>query len=117
MRFYEKAKILLSEDTLTEPKLIRFGEDFEDVDLVSIKEVTSRQETFPVGTHAISLGNISLARLLIIKPDEDLEITINGSSTPLKVLGGKRTKIWGEITSLSINVTTQQEVLALLAGE
>jgi hypothetical protein len=118
MRYYEKTKILLSEDTLSEPKLTRFGEEFEDVDLVALKEVVLRQETFPVGTHAISLGNIATAKLLIVKPDEsDITITVNGSATPIKCLAGKRSKIWSEITSLDITLTVAQEVLVLLAGE
>lgn len=117
MRFSEKARIQISADTLNEPKLIRFDESFEDVDVLAIKEVVTRQEEFPVGTHSISLGNIALAKLLIVKPENDLEILVNGSVTPLKCLAGKRTKIWAEVTSLSIVTAEAQEVLVLLAGE
>lgn len=118
MRYFEKTKLLISEDTKNDPKLIRFAEELEDIDLVEIKEIALRQETFPVGTHSISLGNIALAKLLVLKPDADLEISVNGSTPLLKIKGGKLSKIWGEITSLSITVSTNpQEVLALLAGE
>ena len=118
MRYSEKTRILLSADTLNEPKQIRFDESFEDVDVLTLKESVLRQEEFPIGTHIISLGNIALAKLLIIKPTNDLEILVNGSVTPIKCLAGKHTKLWAEVTSLSIVVSTAaQGVLVLLAGE
>ena len=118
MRFLENTKILISEDTKNDPKLIRFAESFEDIDLTTLKEISLRQETFPVGTHTISLGNIALAKFLIVKPDMDLEINVNGSITPLKLKGEKFSKLWAEVTSLTITVAVEpQEVLVLLAGE
>jgi hypothetical protein len=118
MRFYEKTKITISEDTTNEPKLIRLSEDIETTDVTLLKESISRQETFPVGTHAISLGNIALGKFLYLKPKQDMEFSINGSTPVLKARGGKATKMWVEITSLSITISTDpQEVLVFCAGE
>lgn len=118
MRFYEKTKITISEDTTNEPKLIRLSEDIETTDVLLLKENVLRQETFPVGAHSIPLGNIALGKFLYIKPKADLEFALNGSATLYKVRGGKASKLWVEFTSLNITISTDpQEVLLYCAGE
>ena len=117
MRFYEKTQIVLSEDTLSEPKQIRFSENFEDVDITLLKESITRHETFPIGVHAISLGNIALGKFLCLKPDFDVEASINGGALQ-KFRANKVSKLWVELTSLSLTVTTQaNEVVVVVAGE
>ena len=117
MRYYEKSQILLSEDTLSTPKQVRFSEEFEDVDLSLLKESVTRSEAFPVGTHAIGLGNIALGKFLCIKPAADLDVSINGAAVQ-KFRGGKISKLWIEFTTLSITVSTDpQTVVLVVAGE
>ena len=116
MKIQEKTKLTISDDTLSDPKFIRLSEDYEDVDYSLLKELVVRQETFPIGTHAITLGNIALCKFLYIKPKKDLQISINGGSL-IKLRALKTTKMWVEVTSLSITTAEIQEVLLACAGE
>jgi hypothetical protein len=116
MRIYEKLKLTLSEDTLTEPKLIRFSEELEETDVDSLTEAVLRQETFPIGVHAISLGNIAEGKFLAVKPDADCVVTIDGAAITLKA--AKLSLMWVKIaTSLSLTVSgAEQEIVILVAG-
>jgi hypothetical protein len=116
MRLREQAQITLSEDTLTDPKQIRFGEIIDDIDTSLITECVTRVEKFPIGTTAISMGNIAAGKFLYIKPTSDLDIVINTSQT-LTLRGGKATKMWVNFTALSLIVSTAaQNVTLVLAG-
>jgi hypothetical protein len=115
MRISDKVKLVVSSDTLSDPKLIRLSEDFEDIDTTLLKESVTRQETFPIGTHTIALGNIANAKFLYVKPAKDLQAVINGSAITLR--GGKASKMWVNFTALSIITTDVQEVLLFCAGE
>lgn len=112
----------ISEDTASEPKQIRFSEESEVVDVTNLSECITRQEVFPVGTHAISLGNIALAKLLSIRPKAStvsgsVTMSINGSSA-LSLRPGKITRMWTDYTSLSITVAGNPvEVLVVVAGD
>lgn len=116
MRIIENTKIKISDDTLNEPKFIRLSEEYEDIDVTLLKELLTRQENFPAGTHTITLGNITTGKFLYIKPKKDLQVSINGG-TAFKIRALKTTKMWVEVTSLSITTTEAQEVLIVCAGE
>lgn len=105
----------MSEDTLNEPKLIRFAEELETIDATTLTETLLRQEKFPVGTHSIPLGNIAQGKFLAVKPDANCVVEIDGS--PINLLGGKISILWATITSLSLTISgTEQEVLVFVAG-
>ena len=109
---------MLSEDTTNDPKLMRFSEEFEDVDVALLKESVSRVENFPVGSIAISLGNIAQGKFLYIKPKSDISITLDAGS-PIVIRGGKATKMWAAFTALSLTIpgTAGIDVSLLVAGE
>lgn len=116
MRFYEKSQLKISEDLLTDPKKIKFADDFEDTDAVLLKEIVSRFESFPIGTTAISLGNIATPKLLIIKPKNDVVIVLDGNNYTVR--GGKLSKIWISFASLSLTISTAaNEISLVVAGE
>lgn len=117
MRYQENTKILLSEDSTNQPKNIRFQQEIEDIDALSAKDSITRQEKFPIGTHSVSMGNITLGQLLIIKPTKELSVKINGAATPLILKGGKLSKMWMQITSLEISTAEEQDILIVIAGE
>jgi hypothetical protein len=96
---------------------MRFSEDFEDTDTALIKECLVRQESFPIGTHSISLGNIAQGKWLLVKPVNDLQIKLDtGSNQTLR--GGKISKMWVNFTALEITVSTAAQVVVLVvAGE
>jgi hypothetical protein len=116
MQLKEKTKLTISDDSTSEPKSIRFSEEFEDIDTLLLKESITRQESFPIGTHAISLGNIALGKFLYIKPKKDLQVAINGGPA-ITFRAGKASRLWIAITSLSITTTEVQEVTLFCAGE
>lgn len=115
--------MIVSEDAASEPKQIRFAEEFETVDVTNLSECITRQESFPVGTHVISLGNIAQAKLLSIKPKAStvsgtVTMSINGSLTEIPLRAGKVSRLWTTFTSLSITVTGNPvEMLIVIAGD
>jgi hypothetical protein len=115
MRLYDKDQI--SEDTLSEPKQVRFSEAFEDIELTLIKESITRTEKFPVGTNSISMGNVAQGKFLYIKPAANVSVSMDGG--PLMVFrANKATRMWVDFTSLDITVATDPAfVTILLAGE
>ena len=116
MRYFEKSQIILSEDTTNIPKKIRFAEEFEDTDVTNLLECLVREESFPIGTHTISLGNIAQGKFLIIKPAADLLVKIDGGSNQTFV-AGKFSKMWVKFTSLEITVSTAAQVVVIgIAG-
>lgn len=117
MKFSETTETLICEDLAVNPKEIRFKEEFEDIELELLVECLVRQETFPIGTYAISLGNIAEGRWLFVKASADLGLSINGGAA-LTLRGEKTTRLWVNFTSLSITVSgNATEVLIALAGE
>ena len=117
MRFYEKCQIVISEDSLQIPKKIRFSDEFEDTDVSLLKESITRQESFPVGTHSISMGNIAQGKFVVIKPTNDLQVKFD-SGVNHTFKGGKLSKMWISFTSLEITVSTAEQVVVLgIAGE
>lgn len=117
MRYYEKSQITLSEDSTNPPKQIRLSESFDDVDVELLKDVIIRQETFPVGSHSISLGNIAEGRYFLIKPKAQIQCSINGAPA-YTLRANKVTKGWLIFNAITITVSTQPvEVLIVLAGE
>ena len=121
LRFKEATEIIISEDTTTNPKFIRLKEAYEDIDLTNLAEVVSRQETFPIGTHAINLNNIAEGRFIYVKPitktGGQVQLEINGSNA-LTLRNGKATKLWTIFASINLIVSGQSnEVLVVLAGE
>jgi hypothetical protein len=115
MRIKETTKIVLSEDTISDPKKIRYSEDFEDIDTTLLTESITKNDTLSTGTHVISMGNIAAGKFLCIKPDADLGISINGGAT-ITIRADKVTKMWATITSLSLIATEATDVSLVLAG-
>lgn len=75
-------------------------------------EVTDFSETasgrFNIAASAsltLGFGTLALAKVLVLKPDSDANITLtnaNGTSQVIKVLGGKSSVLWGELTGVQI---------------
>jgi hypothetical protein len=103
MRYSEKTKITISKDLVNDPKVIKFSEDFSDIDVASLAEIVTRDESFPVGTVSIPMGNIASGKFLYIRPEADITFTLNGGS-PLVAKGGKATKMWTTVTSLTLTI-------------
>jgi len=116
MRLLEKIQATLSEDNVNDPKLIRFSQTYESVDLTLLKECLQRVETFPIGTHSIGFGNIAQGRWFHIKPNLDMGISIN-SGTVLTLRANKATSMWVNFTSLDLVVSAPTVVTLLVAGE
>lgn len=117
MRYYEKSQVTISEDTTSQPKQIRFSEAFDDVDVELLKDVVVRQETFPVGSHSISLGNIAEGRFFLVKPKSQIQFQLNGANA-FTLRANKVMKGWLTFAQVDIIVSTEPaEVLIVLAGE
>lgn len=114
MRLLEKSTLVVSEDTSSDPKNIRFSEVVDMTDDTLLPESLVRQETYPVGTHVISLGNIAEARYLFIKPSANITIEVNGS--PISLRANKTFRGWITFTSLSLIVAGQPAQIVLFVG-
>ena len=116
LRIYENNSVLISEDISTTPKQILFSNSAESTDITSLTEVRNISESFPIGTTAVSMGNMALGNYLWCKPTADCQLDIDGAVLDIK--GGKETKIWGDFTAVSvIVVTAANKVQIILAGD
>lgn len=120
LRVRDTQTLLISEDQTTNPKKIRLQEQFDDVDLTTLSEVNTRQETFPVGTHSIDLGNIAEGRFIYVKPIANtgqVQLELNGSNA-LTLRNGKPSKLWTLFNQVNLIVSgNAAEVLIVVAGE
>lgn len=119
-RYYEKTTITISEDTSSQPKQIRFADESEDTDILSLTKVRDLVDTYPVGSNALSLGQITTGKFVWIKPSADVTLVIEGQN--LKCKAGKASKLWTEFTTLAIDVpnttanTSKPPLVSLVIG-
>jgi hypothetical protein len=106
MRYAEQTQIIISEDNSSAPQNVRFSDAITDVDTTSLAHLHDASDAYPVGTTSVPMGQITLAKYLWIKPAASIQIILSGSTTPLTLIAGKATKIWGNYTSLQIVVPT-----------
>lgn len=95
-------------------------EEFDQVDLETVSEVKTRQETFPIGTHPIELGNIAEGRFLYVKAigeSGQVQLELNGSNA-LTLRNGKASKLWTIFNQVNLIISgSPTEVLVVVAGE
>ena len=116
MRYYRKREIILSEDTLTEPKEIRFQQEDDEIDLETLIDGGGNTKTYPTGTHSIDLSEITLGKWLYIKADKEITISIDAGPA-LTLIAGKPSEMWLEFASLSIVTTEDTRITIAIAGE
>lgn len=116
MKFVEESTITISQDTIISPTQIRYSEAIADTDTASILKSVTIQTEFPIGVHAIDLGQIVTGKLLLIKPVANLLVNINGADTDYTIKAGKMSKIWADITSLQIEVTGAAQIVSIFVG-
>ena len=116
MRFYEKTKMVLSEDVSNDPKLIKFSDEFEDIELTLLTKVVEGVRNFATGTTSVMV--VTVPKLLWMRPDADIGIKLDGGAT-IPIRGAKSLKLWATFTTLDIVVAgaTPIEVAFLTAGE
>lgn len=116
MRISEKVTILLSEDATNDPKQIRFKSESEIIDIASLKNSKTIQETLPVGVQTISLANITQGRYVYVKPKNACVISIDGQTLALRA--GKASTIWADFTSLTITISSEpNDIVLVVAGD
>lgn len=106
-RYQEKTQIIISEDVSNQPKQIRFSDESEDVDVTSLTKFRDLVDNYPVGSNALSLGQITQGKFIWIRPAADVTLVVDSQNIKLKA--GKASKLWTEFTTLAIDVpnTTQ----------
>lgn len=117
MRYFRNLQIKLSEDTLTEPKQVRFSEDISnEVDLVNLVDGGGDTKTYPIGTHDIDLSNISEGRWFFIKSSQEITISIDAGPS-MTLIPNKASEMWMKFTSLSLTTTVESRITVATAGE
>jgi len=117
MKYFKTSEIILSEDTASVPKQIRFKECEEVVDLNLLKEGGGDTKSYPIGTAVIDMGQIAEGRWLYVKASEDIDLIIDGSATPLKLIKDKPVDMWHKFTSVSVTTTAVTRITIAIAGE
>ena len=116
MRYYKKAQIVLSEDTSSEPKEIRFSAERTLSELVQLKDVGGSTKTYSIGTHAIDLGQVAEGRWIYIESDKAITISINAGPA-IELLPNLPSEMWVKYTSLSLTTTELSRISVGVAGE
>jgi len=75
----------------------------------------SLHQSLPVGVNVIDLGNITVGKLIVVKPKAKVVLTIQGQT--ISIAANKVFKAWVDFTSLSVTITgTAAEVVLVAAG-
>lgn len=124
MRYYKTYTLRISEDEVTNPKLIRFEEKEQEIEDKTVGETTAliqdlkvRREKFPSGDYSISLENLTTARYLYIKADIAITIDFNGDSLPKTLVAGMPSEFWMVFTQLDITTTEDTEITMAWGGD
>jgi len=117
MRYFQKNETVLSEDTSTDPKDIRFKvlEEIRDINVL-IKDGGGDTKDYSIGAHAIDLAQITEGRWFYIKANKDITVSINGGAA-LTLIEDKPTSSWMRFTSLSLTTTVVTRITVAVAGE
>ena len=116
MRLSDQAIIKLSRDAITDPKLIRFSDEATDIDVTLLIESITKDETYPIGTTAINMGNIVTGRWLWIRPSANIGLIINGGAA-LNLRANKTSRMWLDFTAVSLVVTgAPAQISVVIAG-
>ena len=116
MRFYQKNEITLSEDTSTDPKKIRFKTTDEVTETTALVDGGGDSKTYPIGTHAVDLGNITTGKWFYIYSDKAIKLNINGLGQ-LDIPADKASQMWADFTSLEIETTEESRISVAVAGD
>ena len=116
MRLYTKRETILSEDTATVPVEIRFKSADEVTDLTLIKDGGGTTKTYAIGTHPISLTQITEGRWLYIKSDKAIVVKIN-STNQFEIFPNKPFEGWLKFTQLDLVTTEISRITLAVAGE
>ena len=117
MRYYKESRIILSEDTSSDPKCQKFSVEDKDTDLtLLVNEVSNTQTYAGPAAHVISLGLIAEVRWFYIKADQEITIEVSGGPA-MTLVSGKPNEMWVKgMTSLTINTTVATRIALAIAG-
>lgn len=116
MRIYEKSQILISKDEVSDPQQIRFESIMTDTDVLTCNESKTIEDTFPIATTSVNMGNIAQGKLIIIKPTGNCTLVLDSEEIDLR--GGKESKIWATFTTVSIiEAVAPNEISICIAGD
>lgn len=116
MRIYESSNIVVSKDEVANPTQVRFESSFTEADVLTCNESKTIEDTFPIATTAVDMGNIAAGKLIVIKPTGDCTLLLDAQEIALK--GGKESKIWASFATVSIvEATAPNEISILIAGD
>ena len=113
MRFKEYSATTISKDNVAVPSLIRFSEQYDEVDYESLKNVMVDQKVFPFGRNEISRAAGSY---IYVRASEACNLIIDNAVLPL--IKNKVTKLWCTFSVVLLDITAQEgtDVLIIVAG-
>ena len=114
MRIATTLDVTLSNDISSTPKSIRFSEFLSDIDITSLTESVTRDESWAAGTYAINMSSISAGKFIYFKTDIAAKLTING--VDVNVLANKPSLIWCSFSSISLTFTATTKATLVIAG-
>lgn len=116
MRIYENNQMVISKDEVSNPQQVRFQSAFSDTDVLTCQESKTIEDTFPIATTPVDMGNIAQGKLIVVKPTGDCTLVLDSQNIALR--GGKESKIWADFTTVSIiEATAPNEISMCIAGD
>jgi len=116
LRYYKKSEVVLSEDNSSQPKEIRFQDCIEITDTTSLVDGGGNVKSYPTGTYAVDMSEVSEGRWLYLKGDQVFTFSLSGGPA-IEAIPSKPIEMWVKYTSLSITTTQSTRVTIGIAGE
>jgi hypothetical protein len=116
MKYFLKSETILSEDTATQPKDIRFQKCDEITELVTLVDGGGDSKTYPIGAHSIDMGNVAEGRWLYLISDQEITFSLSGGAA-LTTIPDKPIAMWVKFTSLDLTTTVASRITVAIAGE
>ena len=114
MRISTSLVMTLSNDVSTTPKSVRFSELLSDIDITSLTESVTRDESWPIGTSVINMSSIAAGKFIYFKADQASTLIINGVS--VNILANKPNILWCSFTSVSLTFAAITKATLVIAG-
>lgn len=117
MRYHKELLLRISEDVITNPKLIRFKEELTFDDDALIVDLDPHIETFSTGIFTIDISSFATVNWFYVKADAvDISIKFNGNSTGITFTKDKASELWGVLTAIEITTTATTRITYVVGG-
>lgn len=117
MRYHKNVLVRVSEDVITNPKLIRFKDEFIETDDLLITALDPISHVFTAGVHTLDLSQFTTINWFYFKADTTaITIKFESNVNAITFLPDKANEMWGNFTAIEITTSVDTRITYALGG-